>query len=108
MIDSSKTYDPARRLARWIAALLVFALVVGALLGLYISTCKSMATQEEESVRQAILNSAKQCCAIEGTYPSSLSYLEEKYGLSLNHTNFIITYEAFATNVLPEVTVKAK
>ena len=61
--------------------------------------------QAELSIRNAILNSAKQCCAIEGSYPSSLRYLEENYGLVVNHDRYAITYEAFAANVMPSVVV---
>ena len=59
-------------------------------------------------VRNAILNSAKQCCAIEGAYPSSLAYLEENYGLVVNRSDYAITYEVFADNVMPNVVVLAK
>ena len=64
--------------------------------------------QGELSVRNAILNSAKQCCAIEGAYPSSLAYLENNYGLVVNRSDYAITYEVFADNVMPNVVVLAK
>ena len=64
--------------------------------------------QGELSVRNAILNSAKQCCAIEGAYPSTLSYLEQNYGLVVNRSDYAITYEVFADNVMPNVVVLAK
>ena len=51
------------------------------------------------SVRETVLNAAKQCCAVEGSYPSSLEHLEKNYGLS---------YEWFADNVLPSVVVTAR
>lgn len=64
--------------------------------------------QGELSVRNAILNSAKQCCAIEGSYPASLAYLEQNYGLVVNRGDYAITYEVFADNVMPNVVVLAK
>ena len=60
------------------------------------------------SVRNAILESAKQCCAIEGAYPTSLAYLEQNYGLSINQDDYVITYEVFAENVMPGVVVLPK
>ena len=57
------------------------------------------------SVREAVLNSARQCCAIEGSFPSSLQYLEDNYGLRINHNDYIVTYEAFASNLSPSVVV---
>ena len=61
--------------------------------------------QGAAAMREAILDSARQCAAVEGSYPSSLQYLEQSYGLSVNHQDFIITYEAFAGNVAPSVVV---
>ena len=46
-----------------------------------------------------------QCYAVEGSYPASLDYLEENYGLLVNHDRFIVTYEAFASNLMPQVNV---
>lgn len=57
------------------------------------------------SVREAILNGARQCCAIEGSYPNTLEYLEEHYGVVVNHEDYVVTYDAFASNVLPTVAV---
>lgn len=68
----------------------------------------SLREQGELSVRNAILTSAKQCCAIEGAYPPSLAYLEENYGLVVNRADYAITYEVFADNVMPNVVVLAK
>lgn len=61
--------------------------------------------QSALSLRNAILDGALQCCAIEGSYPSSLSYLEENYGLVINHDDYVITYESFAQNIPPSVVV---
>ena len=61
--------------------------------------------QSRESVRQAVLRSAVECYCVEGAYPESLGYLEENYGLNVNHRDFIVTYEVFASNVAPDVRV---
>ena len=57
------------------------------------------------TVRDAILNGARQCCAIEGSYPSTLSYLEDHYGVRVDHDTYVVTYNAFADNVMPTVVV---
>jgi hypothetical protein len=51
------------------------------------------------------MNAAIRCCAIEGSYPLSLSRLEEDYGLRINHDDYVITYEAYASNMAPSVVV---
>lgn len=68
----------------------------------------SLREQGELSVRNAILDSAKQCFAIEGAYPATLAHLEENYGLVVNRSDYAITYEVFADNVMPNVVVLAK
>lgn len=87
-----------------------FALVLAVVLaGAALSAVgASLREQGELSVRNAILTSAKQCCAIEGAYPPSLAYLEENYGLVVNRADYAITYEVFADNVMPNVVVLAK
>ena len=57
------------------------------------------------AVREAVLRSAVECYCVEGAYPESLGYLEENYGLNVNHRDFIVTYEVFASNVAPDVRV---
>lgn len=57
------------------------------------------------TVREAILDSAIQCAAIEGSYPSELSYLEQNYGLSIDYDNYIVIYDCFASNSVPGVSV---
>ena len=70
-----------RRGMRLAALALVLALAVG---GWFAAGAvgQNLREQGAVSVRNAILDSAKQCCAIEGSYPSSLEHLEQGYGLT--------------------------
>ena len=54
------------------------------------------------------MESALQCYVVEGVYPPSLEYLEENYGLVLNHQDYYIHYDIFAENLAPEVIVTEK
>lgn len=58
-----------------------------------------------QSIRRAVIDSAVQCYAVEGAYPSTMDYLESNYGLQINHEDYIVSYEAFASNVAPDVRV---
>ena len=60
------------------------------------------------SIRQTILDCALQCYVIEGAYPTDLEYMEENYGLIINHKNYVVSYEIFAVNLPPEVRVERK
>ncbi len=97
-----------RRTRQRMGALLAAVLVVAVGWFAYGQISASLREQGEVSVRNAILSSAKQCCAIEGSYPSSLTYLEDNYGLVVNHGDYVITYSVFAGNVMPNVVVLAK
>ncbi len=54
----------------------------------------------EDSIRRAIMN----CYAREGSYPTSLEYLEENYGLHINE-NYIVHYTYVGGNLPPELMV---
>ena len=93
----------SRRLAFFVGLALVVLAFVCAVAFTHIQ--RDMREQSASSVRAAILNAAGQCCAVEGSYPSSLSYLTQNYNLRVNEEDYAITYEIYAANVPPSVVV---
>lgn len=68
-------------------------------------------TNEEEKfeiLSDAIKRSAVQCYAIEGFYPPNIEYLEDNYGLVVDHDNYVISYRVFASNIMPDIEVYLK
>jgi flagellar basal body-associated protein FliL len=61
--------------------------------------------QGAASIRNTILDSAMQCAAIEGSFPTNLAYLEDHYDLRVNHDDYVVIYEVLASNTLPSVVV---
>ena len=61
--------------------------------------------QEVESIKAAVMESAVQCFAVEGAYPSSIAHLENKYKLVVNRKDYIVSYSCIGSNILPEVEV---
>lgn len=61
-----------------------------------------------EILSEAIKRSAVQCYAIEGAYPPSIEYLEDNYGLIVDHKIYVVSYNVFASNIMPEITVYLK
>ena len=55
----------------------------------------------EDSIRRAVVISY----TVEGRYPESLSVLEEKYGLYIDRTKYIVHYSGFASNLMPEIVI---
>ncbi|MCR4622476.1 MAG: hypothetical protein K5663_10395 [Clostridiales bacterium] len=60
---------------------------------------------ETEIVREAIKNAALTCYAVEGAYPDSLDYLRQHYRLAYDEERYLVTYDAFASNLIPTVYV---
>lgn len=88
-------------LSLFVAAVLLTAFLVGTLPRIR----RSVREESRSTIREAVIRCAMECYAVEGAYPASLSYLEEHYGLIINHRDYIVSYNAFASNVLPEVQV---
>ena len=97
--------ERSRRRKNTVMVILVVVAIVAALaLGLK-ALGKRTRAQGATALRQSILAAALRCCAIEGSYPLTLSHLEKDYGLRINHNDYIITYEAYASNIAPSVVV---
>lgn len=97
--------DIRRRRRRRVTAALI-ACVLAAVVAVGFGVVSgSVREQGAAAVRDSVLDAALQCCAVEGAYPSTLEYLEREYGLRVNHDDYVITYEAFAGNVMPSVVV---
>ena len=56
-------------------------------------------------LENALDRSITQCYALEGSYPPSLSYLVENYGLTYNAEQYFIDYQYIASNLRPDVTI---
>ena len=55
----------------------------------------------EDSIRRAAVS----CYSIEGRYPDTIEYITDNYGVYVDEDRFMVHYEAFASNIMPDVTV---
>lgn len=94
-----------RRLAGLAAAVVLCVALVMVGLTLARTVHADLVAQGAASVRETVLEHAVQCYAIEGVYPPDLRYLEDNYGLQIDHGEYIVSYEAIASNVAPSVQV---
>lgn len=85
--------------------ILVVIAVIAACCAGYMLFQNNARTQGAYALRESILNMAKQACSIEGSYPSTLAYLEKNYALVVNHDDYVVSYECFAGNIMPTVVV---
>ncbi|MDD2494824.1 MAG: hypothetical protein PHE29_06480 [Tissierellia bacterium] len=66
---------------------------------------------KEESyliIKDAINRSAVQCYAVEGYFPPNIEYLEKNYGLVVDYDKYIVSYNVFASNIMPDIEVFIK
>ena len=68
----------------------------------------SPAQGPECGVLDAVRRAALTCYAVEGAYPQSLEELERGYGLAYNKDAYIVSYDAFASNIMPNIQVLRK
>ena len=69
--------------------------------------------QAEESSRaegvrlleEAIVRAAVHSYAVNGYFPESLAYISENFGIFIDRSRFVVHYEVFATNLLPDIRV---
>ena len=83
--------------------LLVVVLVVFVVAADQVGSAQS--TQEKAILTNALNRSITECYALEGAYPSSLSYLEEHYGLTYDSEHYYIDYQYIGSNLRPTVVI---
>ena len=89
----------------WIVTLCIFALLLGFTMQRVGSVEQKTLLQRQENVRSATLRAAVACYSVEGVYPDNVEYLVEHYGLRYDTETFILQYDAFAENILPDIRV---
>lgn len=86
--------------------LAIFVVAVAVAVWIYAGVASNVAVEQGAvTLRQTVLDSAMQCLALEGAYPPTLEYLEDNYGLVINEDDYVVTYVAYASNVMPSVQV---
>jgi hypothetical protein len=56
-------------------------------------------------LQSALSRASTTCYAVEGMYAPDVAYLEDHYGVIIDHSKFIVHYEAFASNITPTIKV---
>lgn len=90
-----------------IPLLIIAVIIVTAAAALLIAAdpAKEVDTESISSIRETVRRTALQCYAVEGVYPPDLKYMEDNYGLRINTRDYIVVYEAFASNLPPTIRV---
>ena len=62
----------------------------------------------KEQLEQALKRCAVTCYATEGIYPPDVEYMKEHYGIQIDEERYLVRYEIFAENLMPDITVVEK
>lgn len=65
-------------------------------------------TEDRRRLEESLHRAAVACYAAEGIYPPNLSYLEKHYGIQIDQNRYTVTYDIFAENLMPDITVLEK
>lgn len=91
---------------RGLAAMLaVFALLFSAALFLLGKIDRGSSAEQTAMIRSAVSSALVTCYAVEGSYPSDVEYLRQNYGLAYDTERYLVTIDAFASNIMPDVRV---
>ncbi len=86
-------------------SLLAFLLLVFIALSGLNDISNRTSDSQRESLERAIERSVSHCYALEGTYPPSLEYIKNHYGLTYDEDRFFVDYRFIGSNMLPDVTI---
>ena len=90
---------------REIAIVLLMIVVIGGVWLLLTRVGNSSGEAQTQFVTDAVHNAALTCYAVEGAYPTDLEYLRAHYGLAYDQNRYFVRYEAFGSNMLPDIYV---
>ncbi|MBR4234823.1 MAG: hypothetical protein IKR85_02025 [Clostridia bacterium] len=65
----------------------------------------TQAREETGMVRDAVVNAALTCYAVEGAYPDELEYLRKYYQLAYDEDRYFVTYDYVGANIMPDIYV---
>ncbi len=97
-----------RRQSSWrglLVTVAVFALLIALALAVITSLDGQRDAREMSQLKQSLRRASVTCFAVEGCYPPSVEYMEEHYGLVINHDKYAVWYDVFSANIMPVITV---
>ena len=85
---------------------IVFTVIIMAMLIYGMDQAATSSSSEGLRVlREGAYRAAVKCYAVEGSYPDTLQYMEDHYGLFIDKDRYVVHYDVFASNMQPSITV---
>lgn len=96
------TWDVVRVLA---TTVIFTALVVGMIIYALHNTSRASSDRGLRNLEDGIRRAVIAAYSIEGRYPHSISHIEEKYGVFIDRTRYIVHYMPYGKNIMPKIIV---
>ena len=90
---------------REVAVILLIAILIVGVWMLISRVGSSSGEAQTDFVIEAVHNAALTCYAVEGAYPSDLEYLRSNYGLAYDQSRYLVRYDSFGSNLMPDISV---
>ncbi|MCL2575148.1 MAG: hypothetical protein FWE33_01825 [Defluviitaleaceae bacterium] len=90
-----------------VAPFIVTLTIIGALIIGFNQAEDSSRAEGVRLLEETILRVAIHSYAVNGHFPESLDYIVENFNVHIDHTRFVVHYDVFALNILPDIIVFA-
>lgn len=90
---------------KWIWTAVILAAVLVFMLAAVSNLEQGRQEQDIYQLEQALHRTAVACYAVEGSYPPSVAYMRQHYGLTYDEERYIVHYKIIASNFMPDITV---
>lgn len=90
---------------RLVLSLLIFGAVVLLAVSMIGQVGGQVDREQAARLEEALRKAAVTCYAVEGRYPATLDYLTEHYGVVIDPERFLVQYEIYAPNMMPDIQV---
>ena len=83
----------------------IFIILAGFLYGQVKNVSAEVEQSDVDMLKDALENAVVTCYAIEGSYPESLEYIENHYGVIIDREKYFVDYENNLINMKPRISV---
>ena len=90
-----------RRLVFPVLSVGILLFFIAALSGIRDGNGAEEKNQLEEAIRRSVIT----YYAAEGAYPPDFSCVKERYGITVDESRYLVVYDVFAENLMPDITV---
>lgn len=91
-----------------IGAVIIMVLMIAAYWGAAVIGGGKVTEEARKQLENAVRRAAVTCYAVEGRYPEDLNALIRDYSLRYDKDSYIIWYDCFADNVIPDIEVRIR